>query len=129
MNMPGGPVPGGTRVSVHHYATYRNPDNFRDPDSFVPERWLNDPAYSGDNRECWRPFAFGPRDCLGQNMAMRETQLILARLLFKFNIEICDGVEGASDWDEQNAYVLWEKKPLLCRLTLASGHMSSPEED
>ncbi|PTB50357.1 hypothetical protein M431DRAFT_541147 [Trichoderma harzianum CBS 226.95] len=129
MNMPGGPVPGGTRVSVHHYATYHNPDNFRDPDSFVPERWLNDPAYSGDNRECWRPFAFGPRDCLGQNMAMRETQLILARLLFKFNIEICDGLEGTSDWDEQNAYVLWEKKPLMCRLTLASGHMSSPEED
>ncbi|KAL7796670.1 averantin oxidoreductase [Trichoderma ceciliae] len=125
MNMPGGPVPAGTRVSVHHYSTYRSADNFRDPDSFVPERWLNDPVYTGDNRECCRPFAFGPRDCLGQNMALHEMQLILARFFFKFNIEMCEGI---SDWDEQNAFVLWEKKPLMCRLTLASGHVRSPEE-
>ena len=105
-------------MSVHHYATYRSPDNFRDPDNFVPERWLNDPAYSNDNRSCFRPFAVGPRDCLGQSMANHEIQLIIARVLFKFNLESCD--ENA-DWDDQKAFVLWEKKPLMCRLTLASG--------
>lgn len=115
--MPGEAVPAGTRVSVHHYATYRSPLNFRDPDDFVPERWLNDPAYSSDNRECFRPFAVGPRDCLGQNMALHEMQLILARIFFRFNLEA--GADHA-DWDKQRAFVLWEKQPLMCRLTPAS---------
>ena len=115
--MPGGPVPAGTRVSVHHYATCRTPFNFRNPDNFVPERWLGDPAYSSDHLDGCRPFAFGPRDCLGQSMALREMQLIAARLFFKFNVEM---IEGNTDWDKQRAFVLWEKKPLMCRLTLAS---------
>lgn len=115
--MPGDSVPAGTRVSVHHYATYRSSTNFRDPDSFVPERWLDDPIYQGDNRECFRPFAVGPRDCLGQSMALHEMQLILARIFFRFNMEIC---EDNFDWDDQKAFVLWEKKPLMCRLAFAS---------
>ena len=113
--MPGRSVPADTRVSVHHYATYHSPANFRNPDSFVPERWLNDPAYKDDNRDCWRPFAVGPRDCVGQNMAMYEMQFVLARLFFKFDLE---GSEANKGWENQRAFILWEKKPLMCRPTL-----------
>ncbi|KAH7303423.1 cytochrome P450 [Stachybotrys elegans] len=116
-NLPGGPVPTGTRVSVHHFSTYHSPTNFRDPDSFVPERWLNDPTYNCDNRSCFRPFAIGPRDCLGQGMAMHEMQLLVASVLLKFNMELC---EDSLQWDDQRAFVLWEKKPLMCRLTPVS---------
>lgn len=115
-NMPGSPVPSGTRVSVHHYATYRSPDNFRDPNDFIPERWLGDALYEGDNRECFRPFAAGARDCLGQTMAMCEMQLIMARVLFRFHLEAYEDAEGLSRWSQQKAFVLWEKKPLKCRL-------------
>lgn len=116
--LPHEPVPAGTRVSVHHFATYHSPSNFRDPDSFVPERWLGDPLYKADNRECFHPFGFGPRDCMGQSVAMYEMQLIMARVLYKFNMEAYD--EGQSKgWDEAKAFVLWEKKPLMCRFHLA----------
>ena len=115
--MPGNPVPPTTRVSVHHYATYRSQDNFRDPDNFVPERWLGDPLYANDNRECFRPFAAGPRDCLGQTMAMCEMQLIMAKVLFRFNVEACEELDALERWSQQKAFVLWEKKPLKCRLT------------
>lgn len=116
--MPGGPVPAGTRVSVHHYATYRSPINFRDPDHFIPKRWLNDSTYSNDNRKCFQPFSIGSRDCLGQIIALQEMQLILARLFFNFNLEACK--ESLTSWDQQKAFVLWEKKPLMCRLTRAA---------
>lgn len=116
--LPHGSVPAGTRVSVHHYATYHSPFNFRDPESFLPERWLGDSLYRGDNRECFHPFAIGPRDCLGQNMAMYEMQLVMARMLYKFNMEPYD--EGQlQGWDRAKAFVLWEKKPLMCRFRLA----------
>lgn len=109
-------MPAGTRVSVHHYATYHSSDNFRDPDSFVPERWLNDPNYQADNHECFRPFAAGPRNCIGQNMAMYEMQLIVSRIFFKFDFQTC---AGNLQWDEQRAFILWDKKPLMCQLSVA----------
>ncbi|KAI0414198.1 cytochrome P450 [Xylaria grammica] len=102
-----------TRVSVHHYATYHSPSNFRNPDAFVPERWLGDPAYKNDRRELVQPFATGPRDCIGRNMAMHEMRLMLALVYFKFDLELCEESRG---WTQQRAFVLWEKKPLMCRL-------------
>ncbi|KAI1428001.1 cytochrome P450 [Xylaria sp. FL1777] len=105
-----------TRVSVHHYATYHSPSNFRNPDTFAPERWLGDPAYQNDRRESVKPFATGPRDCIGQNMAMFEMRLMLALVYFNFDLEIC---KESREWPEQKAFVLWDKKPLICRLKLA----------
>ncbi|KAK8008236.1 cytochrome P450 [Apiospora marii] len=113
----------GTRVSVHHYATYRSPQNFRDPDQFAPERWLSSSKvcssspYRNDRRESCQPFACGPRDCLGRNLAMHEMRYILARVLFRFDLEL---ERESSGWDGQRAFVLWEKKALMCTLRAAS---------
>lgn len=102
----------GTRVSVHHYATYRWPANFAEPDRFLPERHLAG-ATGGDRRETLQPFGFGPRNCIGQNMAMHEMRLVLACLLLKFDLELCD---PGANWLEQRAFVLWEKHPLMCHV-------------
>ncbi|KAK3302986.1 cytochrome P450, partial [Chaetomium strumarium] len=115
-------VGGGTRVSVHHYSTYRSPANFADPDAFAPERWLpttttdSRSRYADDRREALQAFGYGPRNCLGQNMALHEMRLVLARLFFRFDLELLD---ESRDWTDQKAFVLWEKKPLLCRLKAA----------
>jgi cytochrome P450 len=59
-------VPGGARVAVTAYAASRSPENFRDPEEFVPERWLGEEGYEGDRRDVVQPFSVGPRNCLGQ---------------------------------------------------------------
>ena len=59
-------VPPGTVLSVSQYAAFRSLLNFCDPDSFVPERWLGDPLYKGDNTAIFHPFSYGPRNCIGQ---------------------------------------------------------------
>ena len=103
----------GTRVSVHHYATYHSSSNFEAPNRFAPERWLGDTVYSTDRRESVQPFSFGPRNCLGQNMAMHEMRLILARVFFSFDLYLCD---DSRQWIDQRAFVLWAKKPLMCQV-------------
>lgn len=55
-----------TTVSVFHYAMYRSPRNFTRPDEFIPERWLDDPRFSTDNKASLQPFSIGPRNCLGR---------------------------------------------------------------
>jgi cytochrome P450 len=60
-------VPQYTVVGVNHWATYRNPKNFKYPDEFRPERWI-DPEngeYSGDRRSALQPFSYWPRRCIG----------------------------------------------------------------
>ncbi|KAH7174263.1 cytochrome P450 [Fusarium flagelliforme] len=113
-------IPAETRVSVHHWSTYRSESNFKDADKFVPERWLRtDPKYAGDALDAHQPFSIGPRNCLGQNMALHEMRLILAVLLFKFDLEL---EETSEDWADQKAFGLWQKKPLMMRAKPASTH-------
>ena len=62
-------IPGGTSVYVSQHASNHSSRNFADPDTFVPERWLNEERpvkYNGDKREVVQPFSFGPRNCLGK---------------------------------------------------------------
>lgn len=75
MTPPGGAtlcgkvVPAGTIVFVHPYATANSPLYFKNPDSFVPERWLGERApaeYKDDDLRASMPFSCGPRSCIGQ---------------------------------------------------------------
>ncbi|TGO41152.1 hypothetical protein BHYA_0025g00010 [Botrytis hyacinthi] len=121
-NIGGEFIPSGTIIHVYPWATFRNPENFTDPDSFRPERWLppTHPRYSTryakDNLACFKPFSHGPRDCIGKNLAYNEMRLLISRLLFRFDYELLAGQEK---WhSDQRAYLIWIKNPLNVRLTL-----------
>ncbi|GME66093.1 Cytochrome p450 protein [Neofusicoccum parvum] len=102
-------VPGKTRISVAQYTAYRSPLNFRDPKSFVPERWLPNTGYDSDKRDVLQPFSYGPRNCVGKNLAYHEMRIILAKVLFNFDVELHAGSDG---WIDQKCYTLWQKTPL-----------------
>ncbi|KAK1579940.1 cytochrome P450 [Colletotrichum navitas] len=112
-------VPAGTRVDIPLYAIAHHPDNFADPEEFVPERWLDDndrPAkYDGDRRDCLKVFSAGPRDCIGKNLAYPEMRLIMASLLYNFDLELAN---PGFDWLDQNSYGIWDKHPLWIKLVL-----------
>ncbi|CAK40052.1 hypothetical protein CBS115989_2208 [Aspergillus niger] len=114
-------IPPGTKVFVHPIAAYHSPRNFHAPERYLPERWLpeakTDPAspFFSDNREVLQPFSIGPRNCIGRNLAFAEMRVIIARLLWNFDIEIC---EESKDWSDQKTFTLWEKPPLMCKLSL-----------
>ncbi|KAK2039187.1 cytochrome P450 [Colletotrichum somersetense] len=110
-------VPEGTRVDIPLYAIAHHPDNFADPEEFAPERWLGDndrPAkYDRDKRDCVKVFSAGPRDCIGKNLAYPEMRLIMASLLYSFDLELAD---PGFDWLAQKSYGIWDKHPLWVKL-------------
>lgn len=115
-------LPGGVTVSCHSWAATHSPRNFRRPDDFVPERWIDD-AYAGDNKEASQPFSLGPRGCIGRHLSYLELRLILGSLLWSFDVERADLDGDAEDvWDPRGdlhrvmAFNTWNKPPLMCRL-------------
>ncbi|KAF4466375.1 cytochrome P450 [Fusarium albosuccineum] len=108
-------VPADTILGVWQWPIFHNPKFFRDAESFVPERWLGDPAYQNDQRAAVQPFSVGPRNCIGKNLAYAEMRLILAKLIWHFDVDLDPRSEG---WLERNtAFLLWEKPELWVRLT------------
>ncbi|PYI09335.1 benzoate 4-monooxygenase cytochrome P450 [Aspergillus sclerotiicarbonarius CBS 121057] len=109
-------VPAGVTVGVNHFACYHDPQNFDRPLDFLPERWLPEcqEAFVDDHRGCFQPFSFGPRNCLGKNLAWAEMRLIAAKLLFRFELELSE----ESRWwlDGQTVFGFWVKPPLFVRL-------------
>ncbi|KAK4235694.1 cytochrome P450, partial [Achaetomium macrosporum] len=108
-------VPGGTIVETWQWPMCHNPACFTQPDDFIPERWLGDPRFAADQKEAHQPFSYGPRSCIGKNLAYAEMRLILARVVWCFDIRLAEETEG---WDERSKmYLLWEKGPVNVFLT------------
>ena len=94
--------------------------NFHDARNFHPERWSPDAIsdanspYIQDRREACNPFSVGPRNCIGRNLAYHEMRLIMARVLFNFDLALQPECVG---WAEsQRTFALWEKPPLLVKI-------------
>ena len=56
-------LPGGTPVTIAPMVAALDPENFKDPLAFKPERWL---GKGGDILEASQPFSLGPRGCVGK---------------------------------------------------------------
>ena len=112
-NVDGSYVPEGTIVSTSNYSTSRDPRYWTAPNDFIPERWLEGSAYS-DMKEASKPFSLGPRVCLGINLAYLEMQIILAKMLWHFDLQMGRDF----DWIKENRlHLFWTKPALEVRFT------------
>ena len=78
-----------------HQAIHREPLYWPQPDTFIPERWLvskDDLLYP--IKGAWRPFEFGPRNCIGQDLAMLEIRLVMVMTMREFDIKA-----SYDEWD------------------------------
>ncbi|KAI9796167.1 MAG: hypothetical protein M1835_004573 [Candelina submexicana] len=73
----------GKAVWIISHTLGRRADLFPSPDSFHPGRFLS-PKTVPDG--AWRPFERGPRNCIGQELAMLEMKIIMVLTLRKFEV-------------------------------------------
>ncbi|KAL7935795.1 cytochrome P450 [Trichoderma chlorosporum] len=107
-------VPPGTHVDIWFWAAFRHPDYWVQPEEFIPERWLGDARFEKDQKRIFAPFSVGPRNCIGKNLSLAEMRLVLARLIWNYDIELA---EGSAGWDDRcKLYVVFDKGPLYIRL-------------
>ena len=105
-------IPEGMVVSIPQWSTYQSSSNFAFPSVFAPERWLEDPtyrSYSNDRKEAFQPFSLGSHSCPGKAIAYLEMRLILARLMWNFDLERPSRTD-LPRWENQKIYWFWEKQ-------------------
>lgn len=73
----------GEVVMIPVYEIHHNPEFFKNPEEFDPERFLP------ENRDklvpySYLPFGGGPRNCIGMRFALSEAKLGLAKMLMQF---------------------------------------------
>ena len=90
--------PPGTALSVPAYTIHHSKALWGDDaDSFVPERW-DEERLTTKQKEAFIPFSYGPRACVGRNVAEMELRLITATMFRNF--EFRDEHEGEMETRE-----------------------------
>ncbi|KAL1305798.1 hypothetical protein AAFC00_003961 [Neodothiora populina] len=111
-------IPGNcdASVSVSQYAAYHSARNFALPNSFIPERWIEgaDSRFASDNKATFQPFSFGPRNCIGKNLAWMEMRMLLAKMVVNFDFEMD---ERSKSWDtDMPVLALWQRPELFVKV-------------
>ncbi|KAK3331460.1 cytochrome P450 [Apodospora peruviana] len=114
-------LPGGYRLPPDAvivpalYAIHTNPEHWRDPFRFDPERWDTDEVKNERHRGAYMPFATGPRGCIGFNFALLEVKILLSEMVYRYKFTR-EGVE-AIEYDPEfqlirplNLYVRAERR-------------------
>ena len=125
-------LPGGTNVSVHPWTINNSTSFSHNPEDFIPDRWLplaanstngsdiewKRPAeHANDHLSAIHPFSLGPRACIGKGLALAELRLILARLIWAFDLGVPEGQKGL-DWRKLKTFVIVQKEPVWVRLKM-----------
>lgn len=76
-------LPKGSNLLFSIYEIHRHPDFWKNPEEFIPERFLEKDVKFSNN---YFPFGAGPRMCIGNNFAMYEMILTIIALVEQFEI-------------------------------------------
>ncbi|TLD29736.1 cytochrome P450 [Venturia nashicola] len=98
--------PVGTVLSVPSYSIHHSADIWgEDVEEFNPDRWL---SLNQRQKMAFNPFSYGPRACVGQNVAIMELQIILGTVFRRYDFELYQEVLESHEG--------FSKKPKECRV-------------
>ncbi|WP_346135449.1 cytochrome P450 [Lentzea roselyniae] len=81
-------VPKGTEIIFAPTAMHRDPDLYKDPLNFNPDRWHN--VRPSALKEAYLPFGAGRRKCIGDGFARFEMTTAITTFVRKLHLELAE---------------------------------------
>jgi cytochrome P450 len=83
-------LPVGSGVLMSQWVTHHDPRYYPDPYRFDPDRWRPE-GKAKRPKFAYFPFGAGPRQCIGENFAWMEGELVLAALSRNWRMRLLPG--------------------------------------
>ena len=80
-------IPKGTIFNIAQYFIFRHPEFWENPEQFNPDRFLAEKVKQRP-KFAFFPFGAGQHICIGKNLALMESIIILAAIVQRFQIEL-----------------------------------------
>ena len=106
-------IPPGTIVASSPRVSNRLAEDFPDPDTFDPGRYLDGRQADLQNRWTWIPFGAGKHRCVGNAFAMMQIKAIFSVLLRDFEFELVQPSETYRD--DYSKMVIQLQRPCRAR--------------
>ncbi|CAL0330852.1 unnamed protein product [Lupinus luteus] len=107
-------IPAKTVVYINAWAIHNDPELWKNPKEFLPERFENnDVDFKGKHFQ-FVPFGFGRRGCPGLSFGITSVEYVLANLLYWFDWKLPETYKSAHDIDMGEIFglVTSKKEPL-----------------
>jgi cytochrome P450 len=78
-------IPRESHVLFSPYAIHRDPRNYRDASSCIPDRWLPGTTWK-HARHAYLPFGAEPQNCVGQRLALLEMTTVATVIASRYRL-------------------------------------------
>ncbi|HZN13106.1 MAG TPA: cytochrome P450 [Acidimicrobiales bacterium] len=106
-------IEAGKMVGATLAVSNRIPEDFPDPDAFMPERYLEPRVEDQANPWTWIPFGAGRHRCVGANFAMMQLKAIFSVLLRGWEFELAQPPDSYRN--DHSKMVVQLAQPCLAR--------------
>lgn len=80
-------IPAGFNIAIPIWVVHKDPAIWENAEAFIPERFAPENMKEKE-RFAFFPFGGGPRQCVGNNFAYMEMQIVMAMTLQKYSLSL-----------------------------------------
>lgn len=89
-------IPKGTCIVINIQSTHHNSQYWPNPNLYNPNRFTNPPIHPIEPYT-FLPFIDGPRNCLGQYLALLESKMVVSLISMRYTLKMKKAVNDDED--------------------------------
>ncbi|XP_072758030.1 probable cytochrome P450 6a14 [Anoplolepis gracilipes] len=105
----------GTKILMPIYAIHHDPLYYKNPNTFDPDRFLDENKKMSHDKEAYLPFGDGPRICIGMKFGYIQTKVCLVTLIANYKVELSEKTDIPLQF-EPTGLALFSKSGIWLRI-------------